>query len=161
MRPLRRLARFIDRAFDRLRHKQAFAIRNDNAVEGSLESLRGHTYAVLVTFRRNGEPVPSPVWFGVDDRGTAYVRTAADAGKVKRLRNDHRVLIGPSSIRGKPVGSVIRGIGRLLPREEWAHAEMTLTAAYGPIRRIYERVFGGPEDGAVYIEISPARIVPA
>jgi PPOX class probable F420-dependent enzyme len=45
---------------------------------------------LLVTFRRSGEPVPTPVWFGLHE-GRVYVESLADAGKVKRLRHDQRV----------------------------------------------------------------------
>jgi PPOX class probable F420-dependent enzyme len=151
-----RVARLGDRFFDRLRHRGAFAIAADEAVDQGLDSLRGHKYAVLVTFRRTGEAVPSPVWFGIDGHGTVFVRTGAHAGKVKRLRRDDRVLIAPSSLRGKPRGPAIRGTGRILPRDEWPHAEETLAAAYGVLRRIEGRAIGGGEDVVEYIEITPS-----
>lgn len=141
--------------FDRLRDKGAFTLTEDDAIDGDLKPLRDHSYAVLVTFRRNGESVPSPVWFGVDANGRAYVQTRHDAGKVKRLRNDSRVLIAPSNNRGKPTAAAIRGRGRVLPTEEWAHAEATLAAAYGAGRRVYRRVLAGPEEFEAYIEITP------
>lgn len=152
----RRLARLSDRAFDRLRDGRAFEIRDDDATDGSFDSLRGHKYAVLVTFRRNGEGVPSPVWFGLSDDGRAYVKTANDVGKVKRIRADGRVLIAPSTMRGKPVGPVIRATARLLPQHEWAQAEQTLVAAYGADRKISERMLGGAVE-MTYIEIAPGR----
>jgi uncharacterized protein len=152
-----RLARFSDRMFDRLRDKRAFTLTDDNAIDGDFESLRGHKYAVVVTFRRDGDAVPSPVWFGVDETGKAYLRTRHDAGKVKRLGNDSRALIARSNIRGKPTGPAIRGTGRVLPKDEWPHAEEMLAAAYGTGRKISERVLGGPEEMGGYIEIVPGR----
>jgi PPOX class probable F420-dependent enzyme len=152
-----RLARFSDRMFDRLRDKRAFTLTDNNAIDGDFESLRGHKYAVVVTFRRSGDVVPSPVWFGVDEKGNAYVKTRHDAGKVKRLRNDSRALMALSNTRGKPTGPAIRGTGRVLPREEWPHAEEALAAAYGTGRKISERVLGGPEEMGAYIEITPGR----
>src|SRR4051794_8613364 len=97
-----RVARFSDRVFDRLRHEGAFTLTDENAVDGDFASLRGHKYAVVVTFRRNGGAVPSPVWFGLDKTGAVIVKTRHDAGKVKRLRNDSRTLIAPATRRGKP-----------------------------------------------------------
>lgn len=154
---LERLGRLGDRMFDRLRHERAFTVTDDDAVDGGFESLRGHKYGLVVTFRRDGVAVPSPAWFALDGRGTVYVKTRHDAGKVKRLRNDSRTLIAPSNARGSPLGPAIRGTGRVLTEEEWAHAEETLAAAYGAGRRISERVLGGPPDLAAYIEITAGR----
>jgi len=156
-----RVGRVMNRLYDRTRSPVAFKIDAGDAIAGSFEALRGHKYAVVVTFRRNGEPVPSPVWFGLDDDGHAYLRTLHDAGKVKRLRNDPRVLIAPSTVRGKPKGPVLLGTGRVLPKEEWPHAEAALAAAYGLGRKIYEGVLGGPEDLPTYVEITPAPTRPS
>ena len=155
MRPGPRLARLTDRVFDRLRHRQAFALTENDAVAGDLAPLRGHTYAVVVTFRRNGEAVPSAVWFAVADNGRAYFKTADGVGKVKRIRNDSRVVIAPSSLRGRPVGPALKGTARILRDEETADAEQALAAAYGLGRRISERVLGAIDDDGVYVEVSP------
>jgi hypothetical protein len=40
-------------------------------------------------------------------------------------------LITISSVRGKPKGSVLKGQARVLPKDEWVHAEETLAPAYG------------------------------
>jgi hypothetical protein len=45
----------------------------------------------------------------------------------------------------------------VLPEAEWARAEAILTAAYGVGRKLSERVLGGPEELAAYIEITPGR----
>src|SRR6266511_1105321 len=123
MKVIERISRLSNRMYDRMRHPKAFTISNADAVDGDFGALRGKKYAVLVTFRRNGEAVPSPVWFGMDDAGRAYVRTLHNAGKVKRIRNDPQALIAPSTVRGKPTGPVIRATARVVPKEEWAHAE--------------------------------------
>jgi PPOX class probable F420-dependent enzyme len=157
MTALERFARFSDRLFDRLRDKRSFDLTEERAVDSGFESLRGQKYAVLVTYRRNGEAVPSPVWFGVDDEDHAYIKTRPDAGKMKRLRKDSRALLAPSTMRGKPTGPAIRGTGRVLPRTDWAHAEVTLAAAYGAGRRASERMLGGPEETSAYIEVTPGR----
>ena len=151
------LARLADRMFDRMRDKRAFTLDETNAIDGDLSSLRGRPYALLVTFRRSGEAMPSPVWFGVDDEGRVYVKTRNDAGKVKRLRNDARALLAPSNSRGKPTGPAIRATGRELPADEWPHAEATIAAAYGRSRALSERMIGGPEDQAAYLELTPRR----
>jgi PPOX class probable F420-dependent enzyme len=153
---LERFGELSDRVFDGVRSKRAFAVSYDTAIDGDFECLRGYKYAVLVTFRRNGEAVPSPVWYSIDERGRAYLKTRPDAGKVKRLRNDSRAVIAASDMRGRPLGSAIRSAGRVLPSEDCAYAEETLAAAYGAGRKISERVMGGREKRGTYIELTPA-----
>ena len=75
------------------------------------EHLRGHKYCLLVTYKRSGEPVPTPVWFGLGD-GELYVRSEADVAKVKRIRNDSRVRVAPCTVRGKPLGPPAEGRAR-------------------------------------------------
>ena len=52
----------------------------------------GSTYLSLTTFRRDGRPVATPVWFAVDgDRIVAL--SGATEGKVKQIRNNSRVMV--------------------------------------------------------------------
>jgi PPOX class probable F420-dependent enzyme len=99
--------------------------------------------------------MPSPVWFGLDDNGRAYVHTMYDSGKVKRIRNNSKALIVASTTRGKPTGPVLAGTARVLPKDEWPHAEATLAAAYGAGRKIYQRTLGDAEGIGTYIEVRP------
>ncbi|HEY0520527.1 MAG TPA: PPOX class F420-dependent oxidoreductase [Ilumatobacteraceae bacterium] len=58
-------------------------------------------YVLLTTFRKNGDPVASPVWIvGLPD-GTGGFTTEADSGKVKRIRNNPSVTLQPCNLRGK------------------------------------------------------------
>ena len=153
MSAIERAARIADRLFDRARHRGAFELDEANAADGDLRSLEGHKYVLLVTFRRDGTAVPAPVWCAIDDGGRAFVKTAADVGKVRRVRNDSRVLLAPCTARGKPVGPAVRASARVLPPEEWAHAERTLAAAYGAGRRASEAMLGSAGQPA-YLEIT-------
>lgn len=150
-----RMARLSNKFYDRMRHRAAFDVHEDDAVQGDFSSLRGHRYALVVTFKRSGEAVPSPVWFGLDDAGRAYLHTMHDAGKVKRIRNNGRALIVAANARGKPIGKPLVGSARVMPEEEWPHAEATLAAAYGAGRKVYQRLLGDAEGIGTYIEISP------
>jgi PPOX class probable F420-dependent enzyme len=47
-----------------------------------------HT-GILTTLRKDGRPVPLPLWFAVVDR-VIYVSTPAGSKKVARIRNDDR-----------------------------------------------------------------------
>ena len=150
-----RLGKLSDRMFDAMRDRRAFTITDADATDGDFAALRGQAYALLVTFRANGEPVPTPVWIGIDDEGVAYVKTRAGVGKVRRIEADPRALLAPSNVRGRPTGPAVRATGRVLEPDRWDHAEDTLAAAYGSGRRLSERVLGGPEDLAAYLELRP------
>jgi PPOX class probable F420-dependent enzyme len=57
----------------------------------------------LATFRKTGEAVRTPVWVAPDD-GCFYVFSAADAGKVKRLKNSSRAELAVCDVRGRVSG---------------------------------------------------------
>ena len=76
----------------------------------TLETAR---FLSLTTFRRSGVPVATPVLF-VADGERLLVRTARDAGKLKRLAHTSRVLVAPADQRGREVGAVLPGEARVL-----------------------------------------------
>jgi uncharacterized protein len=86
-------------------------------------------YISLKTFRKNGQAVATPVWFGEED-GKLYVMTRSDMGKTKRIRNNPRVLVAPCTMRGKVTGREFEATARLLPPEDHAFARKTLTRKY-------------------------------
>jgi PPOX class probable F420-dependent enzyme len=73
-----------------------------------LEQFQNKEYIRLETVKRNGQVVPTPVWFVVED-GTLFVRSYANSGKVKRMRNNPHVRVTPSDSVGKPRGDTIEG----------------------------------------------------
>jgi PPOX class probable F420-dependent enzyme len=96
------------------------------------------------------------VWFGLDGSEVVYVRTGADAAKVRRVRADARVLVGPSDGRGKPLGPLAAGNGReVLEPGAREHAETVLRSSYGLGRRLYERLLGERSE-STYLEVTPA-----
>ncbi|WKX73630.1 PPOX class F420-dependent oxidoreductase [Streptomyces sp. XD-27] len=72
-------------------------------------------YVSLVTYRRDGTPVPTPVW-AVAAGDTLLVWTGADSWKVRRLRNDPRVTVTPCGFRGRAVrgAAAVPATGRVL-----------------------------------------------
>jgi len=149
-----RLAAVSNRFYLRIRHPDAWRRATADG-EGSFEALRGHKYCLLVTFRRSGEPVPTPVWFGLAE-GRLYARSEAKVGKVKRIRNDARVLVAPCTVRGKPLGPATEGRARVLAREDEPRAEAALGSNYGLGRRLYERAGERLGLHLVSLEVSPA-----
>jgi len=79
-----RFARASDRFYDRMRSSKAQDVA-ETAPTGSLADLQGHQYCVLVTYKKSGEPMPSPLWFGTGN-GKLYFQTGAGTAKVKLYR---------------------------------------------------------------------------
>lgn len=73
-----------------------------------LEQFRNFEYIRLETVKKNGQVVPTPVWFVVED-DMLFVRSYANSGKVKRMKNNPHVRITPSDALGKPHGVTIEG----------------------------------------------------
>src|SRR5436305_9386963 len=147
-----RLARASDKFYDRMRSADADSVADTEAT-GSIGDLRGHKYCVLVSYRKNGQPIPSPLWFGVAD-GKLYFQTSPTGYKVKRITNNPEVRVAPCTSRGKPTGPPFVGKARVLSESEGAKAESALRSNYGIGRRIYT-VFSGSVD-SVYVEVTPA-----
>ncbi|HXB14227.1 MAG TPA: PPOX class F420-dependent oxidoreductase [Solirubrobacteraceae bacterium] len=141
--------------YDRIRNPESAAAARAGAGASGFGALRDRKYALLVTYRRSGEAVPTPVWFGLEGAERLYVRTGADAAKVKRLRADARVLVGPSDARGKPLGPLAPGTGRVVEPAERPHAEAVLRSSYGLGRLLYERIIGD-RSPSTYLEVTPA-----
>jgi uncharacterized protein len=83
------------------------------STEAELERLGAATYVSLTTYRKDGTPVATPVWASRDG-DHLYVWTETDAGKVKRLRNDSRVLLAPCDGRGGLQGAACEGTAVVL-----------------------------------------------
>ncbi|MEV6772051.1 PPOX class F420-dependent oxidoreductase [Nocardia sp. NPDC051030] len=64
-----------------------------------IEQIDLHRHITLITFRRDGRTVPTPLWFAVDD-GELLLLTESNSGKVKRIRNNSQVLIAPCDDTG-------------------------------------------------------------
>jgi PPOX class probable F420-dependent enzyme len=146
----------MNRFYDRIRSPKAAEAAGQPGQTSGFDSLRDSNYTLLVTFKRSGEPVPTPVWAALGENGCLYIRTEHDVAKVKRVRNNPHVRIASCSVRGKPRGEVIEGRARVVAPEEEEHAEAALKAHYGLGRRVYEGTMGAAAGPMVYIEVSPA-----
>ena len=139
--------------WDRTRHPRAAEVTS--GVPGTFDALKGRKYALLVTFKRDGEAMPTPTWFGLGEDGNFYMQTFADAWKVKRIARDPRALVAPSDPRGKPLGQAIEGRARVLPESEWDRAESAIQANYGVSRKLYMVPVRNETDATAYIEVTP------
>ncbi|MGA8308899.1 MAG: PPOX class F420-dependent oxidoreductase [Terriglobales bacterium] len=91
--------------------------------------IRGQKYISLVTFRKTGDPVRTPVWFG-EKNDNLYIMTRSDSGKYKRIRNNPQVRVGPCTARGKITGPEFAASARVLQVEDWTWARETITGKY-------------------------------
>lgn len=96
-----------------------------------ISMLSTHAYINLETYRRNGQAVATPVWFTIDGDKMIYVVTRTETGKVKRLRNNSKVRIVPSGIRGQPKGEWLNGIATFATPEQLEHALKQRNKKYG------------------------------
>lgn len=63
-------------------------------------SIADERYVAFTTYKRNGDAKSLPVWIADLGDGTVGFTTASSSYKVKRLRNDTRVVLQPSDAKG-------------------------------------------------------------
>jgi hypothetical protein len=145
----------VNRFYDWIRDPSARGLAGERLIVSEFGDLHGYKYCLLVTYKRSGEPVPTPVWFGLGER-RLYVRSEVGAAKVRRIRNDPCVRVAPCTARGRPLGLPAQGRAQVL--DQHAHiglAEAALSTNYGLGRKIYERVGEVLGVESVYLEITP------
>jgi uncharacterized protein len=96
----------------------------------NLEQFRSKKYVSLETFKKNGQGVKTPVWFVFPDETAFYIYTEQDSWKVKRIRNNGRVRVAPSDIRGNVVGEWVDGRAEIIDGEERKTADRLLDQKY-------------------------------
>jgi uncharacterized protein len=89
--------------------------------------FEGENVISLETYRRNGEPVRTPVWF-LKENGILYVHTDDSTGKVKRIRRNPKVRVAPSHFRGKP-------------KAEYVDAQAELETSPGTVEKYYSQIY--------------------
>lgn len=94
---------------------------------GVLSKFQGENVISLETYRRNGEPVRTPVWF-LEENGTLYVHTGDNTGKIKRIRRNPKVRVAPSYFRGKP-------------KAEYIEARAELETNPGTVKEYYSQIY--------------------
>jgi len=101
-----------------------------------LNQFEGQNYLTLESYRKTGAGVATPVWFAEGD-GKLYVYSLANAGKVKRIRNNPRVRVAPCDMRGNRKGEWCEGTARILvDATESGLAHHLLDRKYGWMKRI-------------------------
>jgi len=84
-----------------------------NVMTSDLKVVRDAKTILLITYKRDGAPVQTPVSIAFDgDR--AFFRSYHKAWKTKRLRNNPHVEVAASTLRGKRTGPLIHARATLL-----------------------------------------------
>ena len=103
----------------------------------------GHKYLNLESYRKTGAAVATPVWFAQNDKQNdkedgdeLYIYSLADAGKVKRIRNNPRVRVMPCDFRGGAKGEWVEATARIIDGAEAEGAQRLLDKKYGLMKRI-------------------------
>ena len=82
-----------------------------------LEQFLDQKYINLETYKKDGTPIRTPVWF-VIDKDLIYVITRDSTGKVKRLGNNQDVRIVPCSFKGEPKNEWVKSKAEMITGEE-------------------------------------------
>ena len=105
-------------------------------------SLQGRKYLNIESFRKNGQGVRTPVWFAGEPADGApeklHVYSTADSGKAKRIRNNARVRVAPSDVRGKLLGEWIEARAEIVTETEAEHGMQLLNKKYFPWKQLLD-----------------------
>ncbi len=111
----------------------------------SFQELAAERYVSLITFRRNGNGVATPIWVAVDN-GKLYAFTDGTSAKMKRLRVTDRIRIAACDARGAVRGEYADGHARRVADPAAIDRAMAaLARKYGwqlALLNIFSRLFG-------------------
>jgi len=100
-----------------------------------LAQFLNHNYLNLESYRKTGKPVATPMWFALENE-TLYVYSLANAGKVKRVRNNSSVRVVPCDMRGNPQGQWVEAKARILDAAGAEFGHRLLNEKYGWMKKV-------------------------
>ena len=110
-------------------------------------------YLSITSYRRDGTPVVTPVWF-VPDGERLLVETDAESGKVKRIRGNPAVSVAPCSASGRLRGASVNARAEILGPEALEPVRALMGRKYSvdrilvlPIYHAVQRLRGKPGAG--------------
>jgi PPOX class probable F420-dependent enzyme len=96
----------------------------------AVDRIGAGKYVLLTTFRKDGTPVPTPLWV-VRDGADLSVWTPTVAAKVKRIRRNTAVTVAECDFRGNPRGEPVPGTARILDAAATERVRALLRKKYG------------------------------
>lgn len=123
----------------------------------------GGRYLSITSYRRDGVPVATPVWF-VEENGMLLVQTDAASGKVKRIRRNPSVRVALCTASGRLLGPPVAGTAMLLQPSETGRVERLIKQKYrfdvliiGPLWFLTSALhIGKPRTHTVIVAITPS-----
>jgi len=110
------------------------------------QAISQEKYVSVATFRKTGVAVATATWIVPVDGGRVGLLTSSASGKIKRLRNDPRLTLQPSDVRGQVKGGTppVAGTVELVTSgPDFEAITSTMKAKYGlmvPIMRLVDSV---------------------
>ena len=122
----------------------------------SLQELAAERYVSLVTFRRNGTEVPTPIWVAAYE-GNLYAVTDGTSVKMKRLKANDRIRLAACDARGEVRGEWAEARGRRIDDAALIQrAQQALESKYGwqvTLLKFFSTLFGRAKHRA-FIEMT-------
>lgn len=115
------------------RHEQP----DRGGVEEAVRRLAAARYLSVTTFRRDGRGVSTPVWFLARD-GQLWARSAAESGKVKRIRGNPEVQLTPCTRDGTAIGETVTATAAIVERVGHRALHRALLLRYGLSAVLYD-----------------------
>lgn len=115
-------------------------------------------YVLLTTFRKDGTPVPTPLWAALDGQ-KLLIWTVTDSWKVKRIKRNPDVTLQACDMRGKPKGdTVVRGRAELLDSQGTDHVRSAIVKKYrvSGFFAVKASLLRRGKSGTIGIAVSPA-----
>ncbi|HKX97585.1 MAG TPA: PPOX class F420-dependent oxidoreductase [Candidatus Nitrosocosmicus sp.] len=81
------------------------------------KQFENESYLNLETYRKNNNPIVTPVWFILKDNDI-FIVTKEKTGKVKRIKNNNVVRVAPCNYRGVSKGTWVAGTARFVDSHE-------------------------------------------
>jgi len=126
-------------------------------MSNSFSLLDGHQFMSLTTFRKNGEPKPTAVWF-VQSGDNLIVYTGPESWKVKRIKNNPRIEVSPCERDGKVIGAETAvGTARIMTADEEKAAKKMFRSKYGLMKIFFDLMSTIRREDRVYLEITPGN----
>jgi uncharacterized protein len=117
-------------------------------------TLAAANYVALVSYRRDGTPVSTPVWVVGHGSGLA-VWSARKTYKVKRIERNPAVTVAPCTFRGATTGPAGAGRAPIMSGAQTATLRRTLARKYKVMgwRPVYGSILRRGRTGSVCIAI--------